>query len=194
VFEGAADGWLTGYDARTGKALWRFDAGLGIVSTPISYEIGGVQYVSVLVGYGGNTYGEGILFAGWHFGAQPRRLLTFRLGGKAKLVPTAPQDLAGHPADDPAFVVDHATLPQGRTLFTWNCALCHGIDAVSAGAPAPDLRESQVALSLDALSGAVHDGALERQGMPRFESLSRADLALIQNYLRHRAREAMVKP
>ena len=193
VFQGAADGWLTGYDARTGTVLWRFDAGLGIVSSPITYEIGGVQYVSVLVGYGGNTYGEGILFAGWHYGAQPRRLLTFRLGGHLRLEPGAPQDMALHPADDPAYRIDPATLGQGRTLYTWNCALCHGINAVSAGAPAPDLRESAIPLSLDGLWHVVHDGALEKQGMPRVETLSRNDLALIGNYLRHRAREAVAK-
>ncbi|MDE2403788.1 MAG: PQQ-dependent dehydrogenase, methanol/ethanol family [Sphingomonadales bacterium] len=191
VFQGAADGFLTAYDARDGKPLWRFDAGLGIVAAPISYSVGGVQYVSVLVGYGGNTYGEGILFAGWHFGAQPRRLLTFRLGGRATLPPGAPQDLHVRPLDDPAYVVDAGKLEAGRTLYTWNCALCHGINLVSAGAPAPDLRESATALSPDALWSVVHDGALERQGMPRFEKLTRDELALIHNYVRHRAREAL---
>ena len=33
-----------------GKLLWQFDAGLGIISKPITYSAGGQQYVSVLVG------------------------------------------------------------------------------------------------------------------------------------------------
>src|SRR5690606_3161363 len=44
VFQGTADGWLTGYDARDGKVLWRFDAKLGIISPPISYAWKGTQY------------------------------------------------------------------------------------------------------------------------------------------------------
>ncbi|MBU6268353.1 MAG: PQQ-dependent dehydrogenase, methanol/ethanol family [Sphingomonadales bacterium] len=191
VFQGAADGWLTGYDARSGKALWRFDAGLGIVAPPITYSVGGVQYLSVLVGYGGNTYGEGILFAGWHYGDQPRRLLTFRLGGTARLPKGAPQDLTVRAVDDAAFMIDPGKLEQGRTLFTWNCALCHGINAVSAGAPAPDLRESRVALSAEATWAVVHDGALERLGMPRFETLGREELELVRMYVRSRARAAL---
>ena len=53
VFQGTADGYFSAYDAATGERLWRFNAGLGIIAAPISYSVGGKQYVSVLVGYGG---------------------------------------------------------------------------------------------------------------------------------------------
>jgi glucose dehydrogenase len=52
VFQGAADGYFSAYDAATGRQLWRFYAGLGINAAPISYLAAGRQYVSVLVGYG----------------------------------------------------------------------------------------------------------------------------------------------
>src|SRR5262249_1378237 len=55
VFHGAGDGSLSAYSASTGRGLWRFNAGLGITATPMSYSAGGKQYVSVLVGYGGST-------------------------------------------------------------------------------------------------------------------------------------------
>ena len=68
--------------------MWHFDAGLGIIAAPMSYSVNGKQYVSVLVGYGGTTaaYGD-FMNVGWKFGLQPRRLLTFAIGGTAKLAP-----------------------------------------------------------------------------------------------------------
>ncbi len=66
VFQDRADGKFLAYDALTGKELWRFDAGLGITAAPITYEIGGKQYVSVLVGWGGAWAGTtASTCAGW---------------------------------------------------------------------------------------------------------------------------------
>lgn len=190
VFQGTADGYLTAYDAANGKALWKFNAGLGIVASPISYEVSGTQYVSVLVGYGGSTYGEGLFSAGWKFGAQPRRLLTFKLGGAARLPASAPPDLAVHPLDDPDYRIVRADIKAGRMLYTFRCGICHGINVVSSGAPAPDLRESPIALSPDSLWQVVHEGALVERGMPAFKDLSRTDADKIFNYIRFAAREA----
>src|SRR3546814_17151197 len=53
VFQGTADGYFTAYDAESGKQLWQFNAGLGILGGPMSFSSGAKQYVSVLVGYGG---------------------------------------------------------------------------------------------------------------------------------------------
>jgi quinohemoprotein ethanol dehydrogenase len=191
VFQGTADGHFTAYDARSGKQLWRFNAGLGIVSSPISYAIDGKQYIALLVGYGGSTYGEATLNAGWKFGAQPRRLLVFALDGNKRLPPSAPPDFAVHPLDDPGYQVVQADLKDGRMLYTFKCGICHGINVVSSGAPAPDLRESGIALSRDSLWQVVHGGLLIERGMPAFEDLSRTDVDKIYNYIRHAARQAM---
>ena len=70
------------------SALWTCDAKLGIIAAPVTYRAGlGQQYVSVLVGYGGieAKFGND---RGWKYGAQPRRLLTFKLDGQAKLPAT----------------------------------------------------------------------------------------------------------
>jgi quinohemoprotein ethanol dehydrogenase len=193
VFQGAADGYLTAYDARSGEALWRFNAGLGIIAAPITYSLGGRQYVSVLVGYGATNI-MGVMNAGWKYGAQPRRLLTFALGGTAALPPTAPQDFTVHALDDPSLKLDPDEVRRGGALFMANCAGCHGLNAVSAGPPGPDLRESPVALGFDGVWSAVHEGALVSRGMPPFPELDEAQVRQIHAFIRAKAREAMSPP
>lgn len=54
VFYGTMDGWFKALDARTGKELWRFKVGSGIISQPVTYRgPDGKQYVAVLSGVGG---------------------------------------------------------------------------------------------------------------------------------------------
>jgi len=54
VFYGTMDGWLKAIDARTGKLLWQFKAGSGIIGQPISYRgPDGRQYIAVVAGVGG---------------------------------------------------------------------------------------------------------------------------------------------
>jgi quinohemoprotein ethanol dehydrogenase len=191
VFEGDADGYFSAYDGATGQRLWRYNAGLGIIAAPISYAVGGEQYVSVLVGYGGSNSVGDLMNAGWKFGAQPRRLLTFRLDGKTALPASAPQDFAAHPVDDASVKIDPADVAPGQVLYTLNCSACHGLNAVSAGAPAPDLRESAMAMDRDSLWSVVHDGALLQHGMPRFDKLDAGQVRQIHAYIRAQARAAL---
>jgi lanthanide-dependent methanol dehydrogenase len=54
VFYGTMDGWFRAVDARTGKLLWQYQTGSGIIGQPISYRgPDGKQYVAVLSGVGG---------------------------------------------------------------------------------------------------------------------------------------------
>lgn len=53
VFTGTGDGYLKAFDAKTGAELWKFQTGSGIVSSPITWEQDGVQYIGVASGYGG---------------------------------------------------------------------------------------------------------------------------------------------
>ncbi len=69
--------------------------------------------------------------------------------------------------------------------------VCHGRDAVSAGAPAPDLRESAIALDPQSFRAVVHDGALLQGGMPQFEMFSNAQVSQLRAYIRSRARVAL---
>jgi quinohemoprotein ethanol dehydrogenase len=190
VFQGTADGWLSAYDASTGKRLWRFNTGLGIISQPISYSVHATQYVALLVGYGApNPYNMPSMNPGWKFNAQPRRLLTFKLGGKATLPATAPPSLVVNALDDASLKLDSTQVAAGRKLFA-ACSGCHGGGAVSSGAPGPDLRESRIALDRNALYNVLHEGAFMPKGMPRFENFTREQVEQIYVYIRERARAA----
>ncbi|MDE2595655.1 MAG: PQQ-dependent dehydrogenase, methanol/ethanol family [Sphingomonadales bacterium] len=193
VFQGSGDGWFTAYNAENGRRLWRFNAGLGIIGAPIAYGAGGKQYVSVLVGYGGTTAAmSDVMNVGWKYGAQPRRLLTFAIGGHQKLPASPGPDMKVHAVDDPSLVLDEKMVTNGRMLSIM-CIACHGIGFRGAGSPAPDLRESQVALSEDALWTVLHDGALAPRGMPVFPSLTRSQVRNLQAAIRASAREALGK-
>jgi len=188
VFEGTGDGYFSAWDATTGKLLWRFYAGLGINGAPISFSLDGTQYISVLVGYGGGAgAGGSAMLTGWSFVA-PRRLLTFALDGKEVLGPTPPRFAKVTLLDNPALHLDPTAVASGEQLFA-GCALCHGVGAVSAG-PAPDLRASPIALDPSGLWAVVHDGTLLQQGMPRFETLTRAQVNDIFQYIREQSRRA----
>jgi PQQ-dependent dehydrogenase (methanol/ethanol family) len=54
VFFGTMDGWFKAIHARTGKELWRFKTGSGVIGQPVTYRgPDGRQYVAVLAGVGG---------------------------------------------------------------------------------------------------------------------------------------------
>jgi lanthanide-dependent methanol dehydrogenase len=54
VFYGTLEGWFKAVDARSGKVLWQFKTGSGIIGQPISYRgPDGKQYIAVLSGVGG---------------------------------------------------------------------------------------------------------------------------------------------
>jgi PQQ-dependent dehydrogenase (methanol/ethanol family) len=54
AFYGTMDGWFKAVDARSGKPLWQFKTGSGIIGQPISYRgPDGKQYVAILSGVGG---------------------------------------------------------------------------------------------------------------------------------------------
>jgi alcohol dehydrogenase (cytochrome c) len=53
VFTGNPEGYLMALDDETGEVLWQFQTGSGVVGQPITWEMDGVQYVSVVSGWGG---------------------------------------------------------------------------------------------------------------------------------------------
>ena len=53
VFTGAATGEVMALDANTGKKLWQFQTGSGIIGLPVTWERNGTQYVSIVSGGGG---------------------------------------------------------------------------------------------------------------------------------------------
>jgi quinohemoprotein ethanol dehydrogenase len=97
VIQGRTDGKLVAYRATDGESLWQFDAGLGISAPPVTYTVNGKQHIALLVGWGGaGPAVGGSLQAqhGWAYRAQPRRLISFSLEGKADLPKLPPPSFA----------------------------------------------------------------------------------------------------
>ncbi len=53
VFMGNPEGYLMAMNAKTGEVLYKFNTGTGIVSSPITWEQDGEQYVTIVAGWGG---------------------------------------------------------------------------------------------------------------------------------------------
>jgi alcohol dehydrogenase (cytochrome c) len=53
VFYGTPEGYLKAMDAKSGKELWKFQTGSGVVAPPITWQDGKTQYVAVVSGWGG---------------------------------------------------------------------------------------------------------------------------------------------
>ena len=184
VFQGHVDGNFVAYDAKDGRQLWAFPAGVAVMGAPISYSIGGRQYVSVMSGPPSGAAAES---AGtmWRYGESPKRLLTFALDGTAHL-PPAPAPGVAVPMHDEAMKPDAVLAARGETIYGVDCLVCHGPGAVAGGA-APDLRASAVPIDEAAFAQVVKAGSLAGRGMPQFSELSSADLLALRHYLRAEA-------
>ena len=53
TFYGTPEGYFKALDAKSGKELWSFQVGTGIVAPPITWEQDGEQYIAVSAGWGG---------------------------------------------------------------------------------------------------------------------------------------------
>lgn len=189
VFHGNGMGELYAVRATDGKRLWSVETHTGILAPPITYKVGGQQYVAVELGWGG-AFGvaAGQLALDKHVdnGNVPR-VLAFSLNGTDTMpVPPPPSDRQLAPPPDQASA---ATISAGKLQYHSYCSVCHGDSAVSGGV-LPDLRFSS-ALSRPALwQNIVHDGALAGGGMVSFKSqLSPAEIETIRAYVIHRANE-----
>ena len=185
LFQGRSTGQFVAMAADSGRQLWSFAAQTAVAAQPISYSVGGRQYVTVIAGA---RYPDAIgLPREWDYRTQQWRLLTFALDGRDRL-PAATR----HPEPyrtDPTFRIDPAKAARGAMVFGQRCIICHGMNAMSGGA-APHLLRSQLPLDLDAFTAIVRDGALRANGMPDFPELGREDVEGLQHYIRLRAREA----
>ena len=191
VFQGETSGWFKAYDATSGAELWSFDAGLGISAPPITYRIDGVQYVAVLVGFGGAyaaRYDKGAEAHGWAYGVQKRRLIAFALGGEAS-VPTQPPPYFPEPIVEADFEVDEELALEGEELYLVKmCIGCHGGEAI-AGGMAPDLRASAMTLSETepVFRSIVRDGSRVSRAMPAFPDLTDRQLQALRHFIRRQA-------
>ncbi|WP_246038981.1 PQQ-dependent dehydrogenase, methanol/ethanol family [Peristeroidobacter soli] len=185
VFQGTGAGRFEARRANDGQLLWNFQAQDGIIAGPVSYEIGGTQYVAVVAGYGGGFgIGEGAEKPTFRPNG---RVLAFRLEGQAQL-PKVEGGIA--PLNPPTERFTDTQVNSGRLLYTQNCYRCHGAGAQSAGV-LPDLRRSGALASRDAWRAIVRDGALESRGMIGFSRwLSPEQVEDIRSYIALKAKIA----
>jgi quinohemoprotein ethanol dehydrogenase len=99
-----------------------------------------------------------------------------------------PPSFEAHPIDDPKLPIDEARAKRGEGLWNRSCIFCHGPAAATAGANAPDLRESPAAHDFDTLKSVVQDGALRENGMPLYDELTDEQLRDLHMYIRQVSR------
>ncbi|MEF8795841.1 MAG: PQQ-dependent dehydrogenase, methanol/ethanol family [Salinivenus sp.] len=181
VFQGGGDGRFVAYDARSGEVLWEVSTGLGIIGSPVTYQVDGEQYVTVAAGWGG---------AGGRtdppVGEAPKheqfgRVFTFKLGGSAPMPALTPRS-------DSAYVPDldlpssPGAIDRGADLYAANCRICHGAGGASEGAM-PNLQTASPATH-EAFEKIVLGGTREARGMPSFAGrLTAEEVRLIQAYI-----------
>ena len=185
VFQGRADGVLAAYRATDGRQLWQFDAGTGIIAPPVTYLVNGVQFVSVMVGWGG---ADGLFNAPNRGKVKPGygRILTFALGGAAKL---AVRPFGHTEPPTPAITMNASpqTIHEGKLLYGASCAQCHGMDVVAG--PLPDLRYATKVVH-EQFEAIVLGGTRSSLGMPSFKDrLNGGQVRAIQAYVLSRASE-----
>jgi quinohemoprotein ethanol dehydrogenase len=183
IFQGTNDGNLNAYSAANGRKLWSYPVQNGMLAAPISYTVGGKQYVSVITGFRSSFPNS----PNWDYRQQQRRLLTFAIGGVKKLPAFEPVDEPIQ--DDPAFIIDPGKAKVGAGIYNSSCVICHG-SGMMAGGAAPDLRKSAVPMDAETFTSVVRDGALMARGMGSFAQLTDAELEGLRHFIRQRARES----
>jgi PQQ-dependent dehydrogenase (methanol/ethanol family) len=188
VFEGNGGGQFVAYDAKTGKPVWSYDAGVGMTAAPMTYKIGDTQYVAVMVGYGGAAP----LAAHFALPDRPRmpgRLLVFKLGGtdKAPAYPAAPKLSV-----DLTRVTSAGDAKAGFSLYNTNCQFCHGPNV--SGRYLPDLKTSQMILTQSDFASVVLGGVRSENGMASFKKfLDAGQVEDIRAYILQEAKTAQAK-
>jgi hypothetical protein len=126
---------FSAYDKETGERLWEFNTYTSMLAPPITFEIDGEQYVSILTGSGGGDM----------FGGEPLppievqasltynnfgRMLTFKLGGEKTLpIPNVRDKTI---PEQKLMQVSIDQMQNGESNYNDYCAVCHGFIVKSA--------------------------------------------------------------
>jgi quinohemoprotein ethanol dehydrogenase len=190
VFQGDALGMLKAYDKDTGEVVWEFNTYTSMLAPPVTFEIDGVQYLSILTGSGGGDLfgGEPLPPVAEHASLTYNnygRLLVFSLGGKETIpVPTV------RDRSIPTQVVNASVedIAAGEIVYNEVCAVCHGL-AVRSGGSIPDLRRMSEG-SHQIFNQIVLEGLLSANGMAAFDDvISEKDSNQIHAYVRARSEQ-----
>ncbi|MEZ5891867.1 MAG: PQQ-dependent dehydrogenase, methanol/ethanol family [Parvularculaceae bacterium] len=178
IFSGSDTGHMNVYDSDTGALLKSIDIGTSILAAPMTYKIGGVQYVAVMAGWGGGGWGYPHRTSAQYRNGNQGRIIAFRLdGGDAPKPDPLP---AREPIPEPPEQFgDGAMIANGQQKFLANCAICH---SNMTGSNLPDLR--RMTSAHDAFEGILLEGWLKDRGMPQWDDVfSKEDVKEIHAYL-----------
>ena len=168
LFVGRSDGRFMALDSDTGMALWEFQTGAGVNTTPAIFDHEGEQHVAI--------FSAGNAFAG-----SPRgdSVWLFSLSGTLDPVP-APSPASwgrggmGAAARSP---IGQPNLDNGQVLYARACELCHGADGQGGHAEGAPINPGR---TLAEVVGIVTDG---QNAMPGFgASLAVNDLRDVSAY------------
>ncbi len=186
VFQGEASGEFAAYTADTGEQLWSSYANTGIMAPPVTFEVDGEQYVSVVGGWGIHMG----VFEGDPIDDSSRdaigRVLTYKLGGASS--PPSASAITRLLPELPEIATTAEQIKVGELLYGARCSWCHGT-GVRGTASVPDLRYTSKEIH-DMWTAIVLDGAYVPLGMPMFnEVLTEEEAFAIQAYVLDAARE-----
>ena len=179
IFQGNSSGRFVAYRADTGKELWSAPAQTGIIAPPISYEVDGEQYVTVVAGWGGAFALTAAAAEGYNL--KPRgRILTYKLEGEVELPPVV--DVAAVLPEPPPIEATSEEIAHGKFMYHKYCGVCHG-PGVRSGGVLPDLRYLAPGKHL-VFEDIVLGGILQDRGMVSFaSSLTKEDSRSVHQYV-----------
>jgi quinohemoprotein ethanol dehydrogenase len=179
VVQGRGDGTLRVYNATTGAQLAAIQTGTHIMAAPMTYRIGGVQYIAVQAGYGGVGISYPLPPVDIAYrNMNTNRILVFKLGGGPVPQPDPRPDPLTYPAP-PALKATPAVIAHGQAKFTEFCSRCH----MFGPGITPDL--SRLPREIHGMfNDIVLKGALAQAGMaPLDDMVSKYDVDAIHAYL-----------
>ncbi len=180
VFQGRANGELWVYAADTGKPLKTIQTGSHIMAAPMTYAVGGEQFVAVQAGYGGTGIASGPIpptSAALHY-ENTNRIIAFRLGGGE--VPRPPVRIEPPFPEPPAQSASAASISAGEVIFIQECSRCHTLGGPNV---TPDLRKLGAGLHA-MFRDILLRGAVAPTGMESFaDILSEQDVDDVHAYL-----------
>jgi PQQ-dependent dehydrogenase (methanol/ethanol family) len=192
LFQGNSSGQFVAYRADTGEELWSAPAQTGVIAPPISFEIDGEQYVTVVAGWGGAFALTAAAAEGYNL--KPRgRILTYKLGGQVVLPPVV--DVAAVLPEPPPIDATDEEIAHGKFVYHKYCGVCHG-PGVRSGGVLPDLRYLASGKHI-VFEDIVLGGILQDRGMVSFaSSLTKEDSRAVHQYVineAHRLKSSLGK-
>jgi quinohemoprotein ethanol dehydrogenase len=178
VIQGDITGRLNVYAANSGKLLKRTELGGSVMAAPMTYRVGGIQYIAVMAGYGGGQIGAPLPgnSAAYRYGNEGR-IIALKVGGGP--VPLPAKVLWQPLAQPPAREGTRAQIDAGEVLYNRFCSRCH----VLGPGVLPDLRRLTPAKH-QLFYDIVLKGMLAPLGMGRFDDvLTHADAEAIHAYV-----------